>query len=268
MSGRSRLALGLLGLLVAALFGFAVHIGYFGGPVFTDVPATASAVPGRGGVAAVILSGDMGFKVGMGPRIARRLAADGIPVVGVNSLTYFRRERTPDEVSALVASAARRALAFGHARRLVMIGQSFGADMLHVGLTRLPPDLRARVRLVALVVPTDTLIFRASPSELFNWAKPDALALPTAQALTWVPVVCIHGEEETESLCPLLGQANVRSVALPGGHPLDGDVDAVHRVLTAMIDRTFRRNPNITKISEIPHAVTIAAPLISTRSNR
>ncbi|MBY8822607.1 virulence factor [Sphingomonas colocasiae] len=268
MKGRGRLALGLLGLLVAALFGFAVHIGYFGGPVFTDVPATSPAAPGRGGVAAVILSGDMGFKVGMGPRIARRLAADGIPVVGVNSLAYFRHERTPDEVAALVASAARRALAFGHARRLVLIGQSFGADMLHVGLTRLSPDLRARVRLVALVVPTDTLFFRASPSELFNWAKPDALALPTARALTWVPVVCIHGEDETESLCPLLGQPNVRSVALPGGHPLDGDVDAVHRVLAATIDRVFPRYANITKISGIPHAAIIAQPLISTQPKR
>lgn len=267
MSGRGRLALGLLGLVAAALFGFAVHIGYFGGAVFTDVPATAPAAPGRGGVAAVILSGDMGFKVGMGPRIARRLAADGIPVVGVNSLTYFRHERTPDDVAALVAAAARRALALGHARRLVLIGQSFGADMLHVGLTRLPPDLRARVRLVALVVPTDTLIFRASPSELFNWAKPDALALPTAQALTWVPVVCIHGEEETESLCPLLSQPNVSSFALPGGHPLHGDVDAVHRVLAAMIDRCFPSRANITKISEIPHAGTIAQPLVSLFSN-
>lgn len=265
MSGRGRLALGLLGIAIAAMLGFAVHIGYFGGPVFTDVPATA---PARGGVAAVILSGDMGFKIGMGPRIARRLAADGIPVVGVNSLTYFRRERSPDEVAALVAMAARRALAFGHARGLVLIGQSFGADMLHVGLARLPPDLRARVRLVALVVPTDTLFFRASPSELFNWAKPDAFALPSARALTWVPVVCIHGVEESESLCPLLRQPNVHSVALPGGHPLDGDVDAVHRVLARMIGRASGPGANITEISEIPHAGAIARPLVSLSSNR
>ncbi len=263
MSRRWGLTLGLLAAIMAAILGFAAHIGYFGGPVFTEVPATARPSAGRGDVAAVILSGDMGFRVGMGPRIARRLAADGIPVVGVNSLTFFRRQRTPDEVAVLVASAARRALAMGHADRLILIGQSFGADMLHVGLTRLPPALRARVRLVALVVPTDTLFFRASPSELLNWARPDAPALPTARALTWVPVLCVHGVEEIESLCPLLSQPNVRSIALPGGHPLDGDVDALHRVLRVAIDRVLATRANITKVSEFPHAGVIAPSLVS-----
>ncbi|NWM24929.1 type IV secretion system protein VirJ, partial [Escherichia coli] len=90
-----------------------------------------------------------------GPDIAKRFAADGVPVVGVSSLAYFRQQRTPAEIQKLIADAARRALAFGKADRLMMIGQSFGSDMMHVGLTGLPQDLRAKVKLVALVVPTD-----------------------------------------------------------------------------------------------------------------
>ncbi|MEJ7932888.1 AcvB/VirJ family lysyl-phosphatidylglycerol hydrolase [Sphingobium sp. AN558] len=221
--------------LPAALVGVAAYLGYFGGPVFVDIPATARPAKINAGLAAVVLSGDMGFRIGMGPRVANRLAADGIPVVGINSLTFFRNRRSPAEVKALISAAARRALAFGHAGRVVLIGQSFGADMLHIGLTGMAPALRAHVAMVALVVPTDTILYRASPSELLNWTRPDAAALPTARQLTWVPVTCIQGAEETDSLCPMLTQPNVHRVALPGGHPMHGDTDAVHAVLAKAI---------------------------------
>lgn len=236
-----RIALASLALLLAAFAGFLGYAGYFGGPVFFDVPPARATPPAARGLAVVILSGDMGFRIGMGPEVAKRFADDGVPVVGVSSLAYFRHQRTPAEVQALVAAAARRALAFGHADRLVLIGQSFGADMMHVGLTGLPPDLRAQVKLVALVVPTDTVFFRASPSELFNWSKPDAAALPTGRQLTWVPAVCIQGAEEADSLCPELVQPNMTRVALPGGHMLHHDAGALYRALRGAI-------ANITKI--------------------
>lgn len=229
-------------LAMSALFAvFLAHIGYFGGAVFVPVPPTASPHPAERGIVAVLLSGDMGFKVGMGPRIARRLVDEGIPVIGVNSLAYYRTRRSPAENEALIAAAVRRALALPGARRVVLIGQSFGADMLQAGLVALPPDLRERVALVALIVPMDTIVYRASPAELFDVAPPDADALATARRLDWVPVLCIYGQLETDSLCPRLAMSNVERVALPGGHPLRRDVAAVHAVLALTIRQAVAR---------------------------
>jgi type IV secretory pathway VirJ component len=230
-----KITLAALALLLAAFTGFLGYIGYLGGPVYYEVAPTRPTPPAARGLAVVLISGDMGFKIGMGPQIARRFAADGVPVVGVSSLAYFRHQRTPAEVQALVAEAARRALAFGHADRLVMIGQSFGADMMHVGLTGLPADLRAKVKIVELVVPTDTVFYRASPSEMFSWTKPDAMALPTGRRLTWVPALCVQGAEEKDSLCPQLTQPNMRRVALPGGHALRWDADGLYRTLRGAV---------------------------------
>jgi type IV secretory pathway VirJ component len=109
--------------------------------------------------------------------------------------------------------------------------------MLHVALGALPRSDRAGIALVALVVPGATVEYRASPSEIFTFAMAEADALPTARQLTWTPLLCIHGREETSSLCPLLHQANARSVALPGGHPLHGDVDAVYGTLHSTMVR-------------------------------
>ncbi len=233
-----------LGGVAAVLVAAAGWLGYFGGPLYVPVavpasmaaPSAALAPAAGHRVAAVIISGDMGFKIGMGPQIGDRLAAHGIPVLGVNSLAFFRERRTPAQIRAFVAEAIRRGLAFGHADRLVLIGQSFGADMVHVGLVDLPADLRAKLAMVALIVPGDTVDYQASPLELANLVTPDAPAYPTASALTWVPTLCVRGADETDSLCPLLHAPNVDKIILPGGHPLHRDADRLFATLAGAIN--------------------------------
>lgn len=224
-----------IGAALALLFAFLIHIGYFASNPFTSVPAVATPPASERGLAAVFISGDMGSRIGMGPKISERLAHHGIPVIAVNSLTYFRTRRTPEEAGALIADAMRRALALPGTTRVVLIGQSFGSDMLQVGLPSLPADLRAKVLMVALVVPGDTVYYRASPSELFNLTPPDASALPTARLLTWTPLTCIYGREEEASLCPMLDQPNLWRVGMPGGHMLNDDADALYANLSRAI---------------------------------
>ena len=234
MTWSRRFLLALVVLVVAAT-GFMGWLGYFGGPLFTDVPARESPTTHRRPFAVVLLTGDLGYKIGMAPQITRKLAADGVPVVAVNTLTYLRTTRTPAEITMLIARAEQRALRFGNADRVVLVGQSFGADMLHVGLVGLPRDLRAKVATVALIVPETTVQLRASPSEVFDYWTPTSAALPTARRLTWAPLLCVQGVDEAESLCPLLTQPNARRIALPGGHPLHRDADALYGVLSRFV---------------------------------
>jgi type IV secretory pathway VirJ component len=187
--------------------------------------------------AAVVFSGDMGIRLGMGRHISTRLAADGVPVLRVNSLAFFRENRTPKQVEALVRMAIERGLIEGGNRDLILIGQSFGADALQLGLAGLPQQLRARVRLVALVVPSRTVYLRATPSEIFNFSPRQADALPTAERLNWSKVLCIQGAEEAASLCPMLRTLpNVTRAVLPGGHPLRRDDARVYAVLRGSIE--------------------------------
>lgn len=222
-------------LLVAVLLEFA-WIGYLGSDLFTPM-RPAHYQPQPGAPVAILWSGDMGFRVGMGPRVAARLVADGVPVIGVNSLSYFRTTRTASDASTLLEAAIGQAHRVNPKARLLLVGQSYGADMLHVALNKLPRADRPSIGLVALVVPGATVEYRASPSEIFTFAMAESDALPTARQLSWTPLLCIQGREETSSLCPLLHQRNAQSVALPGGHRLNGDVDAVYGTLRAAMMR-------------------------------
>ncbi|HEX7854288.1 MAG TPA: AcvB/VirJ family lysyl-phosphatidylglycerol hydrolase [Sphingobium sp.] len=234
--------IGLILIALAATFWLA-FIGAFDNRLYHDVPATGPAAHARPNIAAVLLSGDMGFRIGMGPDLASRIAGAGIPVTGVSSLTYFRKRRSPDQIRTFVEKAMAHARTSTGARRLVLIGQSFGADMLHVGLSQMSAAEKRDIVLVAFVVPTDTVYYQISLGETLEWNVPDAQAIDTARGLDWVPAICIQGQEERNSLCPHLTQPNMWRVALPGGHPLHRDADAVAKVLLQAIHSASGRKP-------------------------
>jgi type IV secretory pathway VirJ component len=188
-------------------------------------------------VAALLMSGDMGLHFGAGPVVAKMLAAHGTEVVAVRSPVLFRFHRSRAEVEAIVAGLVRQALALTGANRIVLIGQSYGADMLQTGLVALPTDLRAHVAGVILIVPGATVYFRADPTNLLYETKPDGFAADTLPRLDWTPLTCIYGREESDSACRLLRQRNASIVALPGGHYVDHHQaaldDAVRRAVEA-----------------------------------
>lgn len=231
----------LLALLLAFGAASAIywHAGYYNGPLFHDLPAMRgdAARP-----AIVMLSGDMGNRIGMTPKISAWLNGRGYAVITVNSLTYFSPRRTPQEATQLIEAAMARAMKLGKTNHVVLIGQSFGADMLHAGLVQLPVSARQPIRSVVLIVPGNHIIFRASPIELAGLEIPDQRAHPTASRLNWVPVTCVYGVDETDSLCPELQMPNIRRIALPGGHKLNRDARALEAAILPAIAASKERS--------------------------
>lgn len=245
---RVRLA---IACLVAAFICALTWAGYFAADPLTLVvpPGRPRSVGHR--IAAVYLSGDVGYKIAMGQQLGHRLSAAGIPVVAVNSLGFFRTKRSIAEVTELLSRAILLGTEAGNPDGVVLIGHSFGADALQAGMADLPAVLRAKVRAIILIVPTKRLYLQISPIEMLDWFDPDGETLPTLSKLDWVPLICIYGAEEDDSPCPDISGGNVRRVALPGGHALDWDDAAVYRAIKVAIDQIGPRN--ITKNSAPYH---------------
>ena len=213
-----------------ALLAIAVYEGLRSQPLFVEYDL---ATPRQAPVVAVLVSGDMGLGAGMGYRIVERLQRAGVPTLGINTPAFFMHHRDADAIGRLVEQAVQRSLAAHPEARLILVGQSFGADVLPVGVNRLSPDLKRRLQLVALIVPTRTAYYRISLAEFFGSGTPDARAADEASAIREVPLLCVQGALEADSLCPELQGPNVRRVALPGGHMLHHDADRLFAVLEA-----------------------------------
>jgi type IV secretory pathway VirJ component len=233
---RRRMVMSAALLAGSLLLAFAAFL-YFSRPLFTDI----SPARPRGRFAAVIVSGDMGFRTGMSPLIAARLAEAGVPVTGVNSLGFAIQSRTAAQISNMLAVVIEHVLARSGRKRVILIGQSYGADLVHQGVPKLPAALRSKLAGVVLVVPTRTIYDSISPLEFFEWRAPDADALTTARTLSWLPVICIYGARERDSICPPLNSPNVRRVRLPGDHYLNHDPDR----LFAAIARSVAALPSL-----------------------
>jgi type IV secretory pathway VirJ component len=222
----------LLGLAAYRPVKVALRTVHIVGPLFHPIPATGP----HHDIALLFLSGDAGFNRGSGPEITARLAKAGYPVLGVDSLHFFATPRNAADDGALVTGGARALLRWTGAKRFVVVGESFGADMTPSGVERMPPALRRRLAGVVLLVPTRTINFHVSLAEWLGWSRPDADAATVARRIGPVPMLCIRGAQETQSLCPELAMPMVRQAVLPGNHYLDHDYDRTAALIARGIE--------------------------------
>lgn len=203
----------------AVLIGLVGAAGFFDRDPYTYYPAKGAAKP----VLAVNFSGDMGMRFLLGASTSRGLTEHGVAVLGVTTPALFRRHRTRAEVDAIVADGVRAAIARAGGRKIVVQGQSYGADIVQTGMARLPAELRPHIAAIILILPGETAFFRADPTSLEYMRTPDSYAKDTINSLTWAPLTCIYGREETDSACPALTVPAARKVAMPGSHTIDHD---------------------------------------------
>jgi type IV secretory pathway VirJ component len=189
-----------------------------------EVPAQQQS----GDTLAVLISGDGGW-AGIDKAVAGVLAENGIPVVGVDSLRYFWKERTPESTAGDIDQILRHYLAAWDKQNVVLIGYSQGADVLPFIVNRLPAHMRSRVRLTALL----SLGVRATfEFHLSNWLsgndEDETLPIaPELQRMSGMRALCVYGDGADNSVCDEAASSTLRAVNIPGGHHFGGDYDRV-----------------------------------------
>jgi type IV secretory pathway VirJ component len=191
-------------------------------PEISDLPLQEVQAARASQEFALLLTGDGGW-AGLDQELAARLAANGVPTVALNSLKYFWTQRTPAQTALDAARVLRHYLAAWHAQRVLLIGYSFGADVLPFVVNRLPPDLRARVASVSLLGIDAHASFEVHIAEWVGGDEGGPPTRPELAELAGVPVLCIYGEGETDSICPGLPHGTATSEQIGAGHHFGGE---------------------------------------------
>lgn len=201
-----------------------------------EVPATgAAATDAAKDTFAVMLSGDGGW-AGLDKKVAAALAEQGIPVVGLDSLRYFWRKRTPERLAGDLDRIVRSYAGRWKRRRVLLIGYSQGANVLPASFNRLAEPSRRRVAQLVLI----GLEHKAAwQFHLSNWIGSPADAqpiLPEASKLNAGSTLCLYGEGDGDSLCPELPVDNVTAEQMPGGHHFNGAYEDLAARILARLD--------------------------------
>ncbi len=187
-----------------------------------EVPA---AVPGR--QLAVFFSGDGGW-AGLDKDVAAALARRGVAVVGVDSLRYFWKARTPQGVAADIERIVAHYRQQWQRDQIMLVGFSQGADVLPASINALDPALRGQLQRIALLS-----VGRKAEFEFHvtNWLGSSGAGVPIAPQIARLPagkVLCIYGATDADALCPdLPGADHVQVLRLPGDHHFGGDYQRV-----------------------------------------
>lgn len=197
-----------------------------------------SSPPMLGSSAPLIIfaSGDGGWAA-IDKQITARFVERGFGVLGINSLRYFWRPRTPREfakfLSRLLAAKTQR----WTYSNIILAGFSLGADVMPATVREAPADLAHKVAAVVLLSPSKYVEFEV---HLTDWlglgGEPQGRPIAEDLASITQPVLCLSGEDEREgSGCPqatpliqpkapLGGESSrLTSVVLSGGHHFDED---------------------------------------------
>ena len=173
---------------------------------------------------AVVFSGDGGWR-DIDKDIAGRLQQRGIPVVGVDSLRYFWSREDAREGRLRPRKDHEPLPGPWQRPDVVLVGYSFGADILPFVYNRLGEGERAQVTDLALLGFSHSADFEIHVTGWLGVTK-QANSRPTAPELAKIPVKivqCFYGRDDTDTACTSPELRGARLVETPGGHHFDGD---------------------------------------------
>ncbi|MCD8472757.1 virulence factor [Xylella taiwanensis] len=200
-------------------------------------PHRATHIPGRGVETlplveyyapgsdrlAIMISGDGGWRQ-LDQGLAKELQHRGISVVGWSSLSYFWNLRTPEQVGDDLGRVIAYYQHHWDAHQLILIGYSFGSDVMPFAYARLTPAQRNQVDFISLLALGHQADFKGRIFGWIGWGEHGTRdVLPALAAFDLQRVQCIYGQYEKDTLCPELRGRVFDVVMRPGGHHFDND---------------------------------------------
>jgi type IV secretory pathway VirJ component len=215
-------------------------LGHVGGPpptADTGLPVIPLLASGRGKQLAIFFSGDGGW-ADIDSDIGEELSRRGVAVVGFDTLKYFWRKQDPATAAADLMRVIAQYSAAWKRDDIVLIGYSFGADVLPFLWQNLDPASRAKVSHVIFLGLGETAALEITVGGWVGVTPAEALpTLPAARSISGAHIMCFYGVDEGSKACPALATYGAEVVPLPGGHHFDGAYQKVADLILARITK-------------------------------
>lgn len=171
---------------------------------------------------AILLTGDGGWAE-IDKELAKILSAQGIPTVGFDSLSYFWKARTPLTTSQDIERVVTQYSEKWNKKQVILIGYSFGADVLPFIANNLSAETQQKISLIALLGMGKTAAFEFRLSSWMNADKnPDRLPIsPEIEKMKWARSICIYGIADTAANCLPAATHGVKAISMSGDHHFD-----------------------------------------------
>ncbi|APO76175.1 type IV secretory pathway VirJ component protein [Rhizobium etli 8C-3] len=182
---------------------------------------------------AIIYSGDGGWR-DIDKEVGAALQKEGIPVVGVDSLHYFWSERQPQETADDLEKIIEFYRKQWKVKHVLLVGYSFGADIVPATYNRLKAADKATIAQVSLLSLSHEVDYVISVMGWLGQKTEGAAGDPVDDLKAIDPklVQCIYGKDDDDEVaCPALKDSGADVVELAGDHHFDENYDLLTRTI-------------------------------------
>jgi type IV secretory pathway VirJ component len=177
------------------------------------------------------ITGDGGWR-GFDIKLAKEFEANNLSYVFLNAFKYFWSAKTPDQLAIDVIPVIQSYLSKWNKKELILFGFSFGAEIIPFVYTRLPEDLKAKVKLVVMITPAKTSDFTIRLTDMMgvdhNYAYD---ASKEVEKIKTTRVLAIFGEKETSTFPMVSKQENLKIIRVKGSHHFTDAKAVMEKVL-------------------------------------
>jgi type IV secretory pathway VirJ component len=175
------------------------------------------------------ISGDGGFNK-FSDNLCESLNKKGFNVVALNSKSYFWNKKTPDETATDINNYLTKKIAGRKNQQVLLIGYSFGADVLPFILNRLPKNMHEKIVASILMGSSGSTDFEIHWSDIFgSGRKRDMDVVTETNKLSHDKIVILTGSDNREFDPRKITLKKYTLEILPGGHHFDGNTEEITR---------------------------------------
>jgi type IV secretory pathway VirJ component len=218
------------------------HVNAGAGPTNDlGLPLTELEATPKTDTMAIFISGDGGWR-DIDSEIGDYLQSQGVPTIGLDSLRYFWKKKDQAQTSADLAKIIETYKEKWKVKNVLLVGYSFGADVLAPAYNALPARDKAAIRQITLLAPTHSIDYEISVTGWFG-APGSFEGGKTLDALAKIDpklIQCIYGtDDDDDDVCPELKGKGYDVIAVDGDHHFN---DAYDKVGELILDGLSKRS--------------------------
>ena len=187
---------------------------------FKDLPVIAFPVDSSASDYMVLaVSGDGGWNV-WEESLRKEFMKKGIPIVGLDALKYFWKEKTPEQVTSDLSLVLNYYLKTWNKQYFMLLGYSFGANIIPFIATRLKEPYKSKLIKTVLISPDPGTDFEIHLLEMLNMDMSEYKYNVTEEVkkIKNARIICMFGASEDEERKNVFRFPPVQFIELPGSH--------------------------------------------------
>ncbi len=156
----------------------------------------------------------------------------GYTVTAINSKSYFWNKKTPEQVAAELSTYLDGVFKGRANQQLLIIGYSFGADVMPFILNRLGAGVKGHVLRTILMAPSATTDFVIRVADMWGTAKKRSMdVVAEVNRAAGQRIVAILPGDDNDFPVQAVKLPGFKTLVLKGGHHFDGDTAGLVKIV-------------------------------------